>query len=200
MKDIIKKILKESTLNRGGIVDKVYNHIKDDFWIEHNKNFPDGQVMTSFHTPEGEQIKGERGGISAQLGDDFSLARNFAIILFEECGLSPQESWVVWEKIRFDMAKDRFIYGLPWVLYEDYIQYQEDPYIMDSRLDGGDEVFNLRKIEGLKKFLEWLGEGVNVVERTHYNATHNYLDSMTPFEYRMLHKDLMSYIERDLHL
>jgi hypothetical protein len=181
MKDIIKKILKESTLNRGGIVDKVYNHIKDDFWIEHNKNFPDGQVMTSFHTPEGEQIKGERGGISAQLGDDFSLARNFAIILF-------------------DMAKDRFIYGLPWVLYEDYIQYQEDPYIMDSRLDGGDEVFNLRKIEGLKKFLEWLGEGVNVVERTHYNATHNYLDSMTPFEYRMLHKDLMSYIERDLHL
>lgn len=199
MKSLIKKILKESDLNKG-IVDKVYNHIKDDFWVEHNKNFPDGQVMTSFHTPEGEQIKGERGGISAQLGDDFSLSRNFLIILFDQFGLSPEEAWVVWEKIRFDMAKDRFIYGLPWVLYEDYIQYQEDPYIMDSRLDGGDEVFNLRKIEGLKKFLEWLGEGVNVVERTHYNATHNYLDSMTPFEYRMLHKDLMSYIERDLHL
>ncbi len=199
MKSLIKKILKESDLNKG-IVDKVYNHIKDDFWIEHNKNFPDGQVMTSFHTPEGEQIKGERGGISAQLGDDFSLSRNFLIILFDQFGLSPEEAWVVWEKIRFDMAKDRFIYGLPWVLYEDYIQYQEDPYIMDSRLDGGDEVFNLRKIEGLKKFLEWLGEGVNVVERTHYNATHNYLDSMTPFEYRILHKDLMSYIERDLHL
>lgn len=199
MKSLIKKILKESDLNKS-IVDKVYNHIKDDFWVEHNKNFPDGQVMTSFHTPEGEQIKGERGGISAQLGDDFSLSRNFLIILFDQFGLSPEEAWVVWEKIRFDMAKDRFIYGLPWVLYEDYIQYQEDPYIMDSRLDGGDEVFNLRKIEGLKKFLEWLGEGVNVVERTHYNATHNYLDSMTPFEYRILHKDLMSYIERDLHL
>ena len=173
MKTLIKKILKENTFNIG-VVDKVYKHIKDDFWFEHNKNFPDGQVMTSFHTPEGEQIKGERGGISAQLGDDFSLARNFAIILFDQFGLSPDEALAVWEKIRFDLAKDRFIYNLPWGLYEDYIQYQEDPYLMDTRIE--------------------------VVERVHYNATHNYLDSMTPSEYKILHKDMLTYIERGLHL
>ena len=199
MKTLIKKILKENTFNIG-VVDKVYKHIKDDFWFEHNKNFPVGQVMTSFHTPEGEQIKGERGGISAQLGDDFSLARNFAIILFDQFGLSPDEALAVWEKIRFDLAKDRFIYNLPWGLYEDYIQYQEDPYLMDTRVEGGDEVFNLRKLDGLKGFVEWVGEGFNVVERVHYNATHNYLDSMTPSEYKILHKDMLTYIERGLHL
>ena len=198
MKDIIKKILKESALNRG-IVDKVYNHIKDDFWFEHNKNFPDGQVMTSFHTEEGEQIKGERGGISAQLGDDFSLARNFAIILFEQFGLSPDEAWGVWEKIRFDLEKDRFLYSLPWVLYEDYIQYQEDPYIMDSSVEGGDEVFNLRKLEGLKGFVEWTGMGYNE-HGVHYTAVHNYTDTITHSEYKTLQKDVLEYIERDLHL
>ena len=53
MKLLIKKILKESTLNRD-VTDKVYNHIKDDFWFEHNKNYRDGQVVTSFHTSSGD--------------------------------------------------------------------------------------------------------------------------------------------------
>ena len=72
MKLLIKKILKESTLNRD-VIDKVYNHIKDDFWFEHNKNYRDGQVVTSFHTSSGEQIKGTGGGIGAQLGDESNL-------------------------------------------------------------------------------------------------------------------------------
>lgn len=199
MKTLIKKILKESTLNKG-IVDKVYNHIKDDFWFEHNKNFPDGQVVTSFHTSEGEQIKGNRGGISAQLGDDGDLSINFTTILYDQFGLNPEEAWSVWEKIRFDMAKDRFIHNLPWMLYEDYIQYQEDPYLIDTRVEGGDEVFNLRKLEGLKEFVEWVGVGFNVVERVHYNATHNYLDSITPSEYKKLHEVILDYIESELHL
>lgn len=199
MKSLIKKILRENSTNTK-LVERVYNHIKDDFWFEQNHNFPDGQVMTSFHTPEGEQIKGERGGISAQLGDDFSLIRNMTIVLFDQFGLDPDEAWLVIEKIRFDLAKDRYLYSLPWALYEDYIQYQEDPYIMDSRVEGGDEIFNLRKVGDLKKFLEWTGIGYMDTQRVHYNAVHNYLDSITDDEYKMLHKDLMGYIERDMHL
>ena len=92
MKDIIKKILRESTINRD-VVDKVYNHIKDDFWFEHNKNYRDGQVVTSFHTPDGDQIKGTGGGIGAQLGDDFPLIIELTPILFDQFGLSPDEAW-----------------------------------------------------------------------------------------------------------
>ena len=198
MRDIIKKILKESTLHRG-VVDKVYNHIKDDFWFEHNKNYRDGQVVTSFHTPDGDQIKGTGGGIGAQLGDDFPLIIELTPILFDQFGLSPDEAWSVWEKIRFDLAKDRFLYSLPWVLYEDYLQYQEDPYIMDSSVEGGDEIFNLRKLEDLKKFVEWTGMGYNE-HGVHYTAVHNYTDSITHSEYKMLQKDVLEYIDRDLHL
>ena len=143
MKLLIKKILKESTLNRD-VIDKVYNHIKDDFWFEHNKNYRDGQVVTSFHTSSGEQIKGTGGGIGAQLGDESNLITSLILILVDTFGLSLDESWVVWEKIRFDLAKDRFLYSLPWVLYEDYIQYQDDPYIIDTRTDGDNGLFNLK--------------------------------------------------------
>ena len=198
MKLLIKKILKESTLN-GDVTDKVYNHIKDDFWFEHNKNYRDGQVVTSFHTSSGEQIKGTGGGIGAQLGDDSNLITSLILILVDTFGLSLDESWVVWEKIRFDLAKDRFLYSLPWVLYEDYIQYQDDPYIIDTRTDGDNGVFNLRKLEGLKGFVEWVGYGTN--ERgVHYEGVHNYLESITDSEYKILHQDMLEYIERGLHL
>ena len=198
MKDIIKKILRESTINRD-IVDKVYNHIKDDFWFEHNRNYPDGQVVTSFHTSDGEQIKGSGGGISAQVGDGFPLIVKLTPVLLDQFGLQADEAWGVWEKIRFDLQKDRFLYSLPWVLYEDYLQYQEDPYIMDSTLEGWDEVFNLRKLEDLKKFVEWTGMGYNE-HGVHYTAVHNYTDTITHSEYKMLQKDVLEYIERDLHL
>ena len=197
MKLLIKKILKESTLNRD-VIDKVYNHIKDDFWFEHNKNYRDGQVVTSFHTSSGEQIKGTGGGIGAQLGDESNLITSLILILVDTFGLSLDESWVVWEKIRFDLAKDRFLYSLPWVLYEDYIQYQEDPYIFDKKTEGGVGFFNLRKLESLKEFVKWIGYGHN--ERgVHYEGVHNYLDSITDSEYKILHQEMLEYIERDLH-
>lgn len=197
MKLLIKKILKESTLN-GDVTDKVYNHIKDDFWFEHNKNYRDGQVVTSFHTSSGEQIKGIGGGIGAQLGDDSSLITSLILVLVDTFGLSLDESWVVWKKIRFDLAKDRFLYSLSEVLYEDYIRYQEDPYIFDKSVEGGVGFFNLRKLEGLKGFVEWTGYGYN--ERgVHYEGVHNYLDSITDSEYKILHQEMLEYIERDLH-
>lgn len=197
MKLLIKKILKESTLN-GDVTDKVYNHIKDDFWFEHNKNYRDGQVVTSFHTRSGEQIKGTGGGIGAQLGDESNLITRLILILVDTFGLSLDESWVVWEKIRFDLAKDRFLFSLSEVLYEDYIQYQEDPYTFDKGAEGGVGFFNLRKLEGLKEFVKWAGYGYN--ERgVHYEGVHNYLDSITDSEYKILHQEMLEYIERDLH-
>lgn len=197
MKLLIKKILKESTLNVG-VIDKVYNHIKDDFWFEHNKNYRDGQVVTSFHTSSGEQIKGSGGGISYQLGDDSNLISMLILVLTKTFGLSLDESWVVWKKIRFDLAKDRFLFSLSEVLYEDYIQYQEDPYIFDKGAEGGVGFFNLRKLEGLKEFVKWAGYGYNETA-AHYEGVHNYLDSITDSEYKILHQEMLEYIERDLH-
>ena len=205
MRTIIRKILKESTLDKN-IINKVYNHIKDDFWFEYNKDYRDGQVVTSFHTSEGSQIKGENGGISAQLGDNSQLSQNFNTVLGDQFGLSGDESLEVWKRIRFDLSKDRFIHSLPWGLYEEYIQYQEDPYMIDISNEGvldfndaRNDVFNLRKLEDLKKFVEWVGWGQNEGS-AHYDDRYNFLETMTTNDYEMLQKDILDYIERDLHL
>jgi hypothetical protein len=197
MKKLIKKILSESKLDVH-ILDKVYNLIKGDFWFEHNRDYRDGQVVTSFHTPDGEQIKGVGGGIGYQLGDESPLVRNIIPTLSNTFGLSIDESFWLWEKIRFDLAKDRFLYSLVEVLYEDYIQYQEDPYIFDKGMEGGDGFFNLRKLEGLKSFVKWAGYGNNQ-RGVQYEGVYNYLDAITDSEYKILHQEMLEYIERDLH-
>ena len=208
MRNIIKKILRESTLNQN-IANKVYNHIKDDFWFEYNRNYSDGQVVTNFHTPDGEQIKGTGGGISYQIGDGSPLVVNIVPILLNTFGLSIDEALFLWGKIRFDLAKDRFIHSLPWGLYEEYIQYQEDPYRVDTSNEVGydysmegtpiNDVFNLRKLEDLKKFVEWVGWGRNE-GAAHYDERYNFLETMTTNDYELLQKDLLDYIKRDSHL
>ena len=68
----------------------------------------------------------------------------------------------------------------------------------DKGMEGGDGFFNLRKLEGLKSFVKWAGYGNNQ-RGVQYEGVYNYLDAITDSEYKILHQEMLEYIERDLH-
>jgi len=46
--------------------------------------------------------------------------------------------------------------------------------------------------------VKWAGYGNNQ-RGVHYEGVYNYLDAITDSEYKILHQEMLEYIERDLH-
>ena len=72
----------------------------------------------------------------------------------ERYGMTEEESELIITKIRHYLKKENYVEKIAWVLYEDFIQYQENPYYyVDYDGPYEDKVYNLKKLDDFIEFL-----------------------------------------------
>jgi hypothetical protein len=152
MSSKIKKILKEFA--NQNIINRIYDMVKDDFYLV------DGKVKTNIIDIDGRKIEPNSfGGINVQLSKKGGFAENVVEYLHNSFGLDYEDAEKVYSLISYSLKKENFIEGLPWVIYEDYLQYSDDPYIIDmgQYVENGKKL-DIRKLENFKSFLRgWYG-------------------------------------------
>lgn len=147
----IKKILKE--FEQQNIINRIYDMIKDDFYLV------DGRVKTNIIDYDGRKIEpNPHSGINIQLSKKRGFAEKVMEYLHNSFGLDYEDAEKVYSLISYNLKKENTIESLPDVIYEDYIEYSDDPYIIDlGQYVGDGKKLDLRKLEEFKTFLGWYG-------------------------------------------
>ena len=74
----------------------------------------------------------KRSGINIQLKRDGYIGMEVRKCLRNIYGVTEDESEILWNMIRLHLKKLKFVENACEVLYEDYIQYESDPYFFDG--------------------------------------------------------------------
>lgn len=182
----IKKILKEFA--NQNIINRIYDMVKDDFYLI------DGKVKTNIIGINGKKIEPSYfGGINVQLSKKGGFAENIIVYLYDSFGLEYGDAEKVYSLISYNLKKENFIETLPWVIYEDYLQYSDDPYIIDMNqyVEDGKKL-DLRKLENFKSFLKWYGLKSH---DAHDEVTLDFGDDLTDEDYTYMQEELIEIIE-----
>jgi len=184
----IKKILKEFA--NQNIINRIYNMVKDDFYLVN------GKVKTNIIDIDGRNIEPyARSGINVQLSKKNGFAENIIEYLHNSFGLDFEDAEKVYSLISFDLKKENFIENLPSVIYEDYLQYSDNPFIinMSQYVEGGKKL-DLRKLDNFKSFLKWYGLQSH---DAHDEVTLDFSNYLTDEDYTYMYEELLNIIKYD---
>lgn len=141
----IKRILREETQNQ--YVDKVFDTIKGGLGLDPKKK-------VRFGFGDFDDSIDPRSGIYIILSKKGYLHDKMLSYFVERYGMTEEESEHIITKIRHYLKKENFVEKIAWVLYEDFIQYQENPYYyVDYDDPYEDKVYNLKKLDDFIEFL-----------------------------------------------
>lgn len=182
----IKKILKE--FDQQNIINRIYGMVKDDFYVKN------GKVKTNIIGLNGKKIEPSSfSGINVQLSKKGGFAENIIVYLYDSFGLEYGDAEKVYSLISYNLKKENFIETLPWVIYEDYIQYSDDPYIIDmNQYEENGKKLDLRKLENFKSFLKWYGLKSH---DAHDEVTLDFGGDLTDEDYTYMQEELIEIIE-----
>lgn len=101
-------------------------------------------------------------------------------------GVTEDESEILWNMIRLHLKKLYFVEHACEVLYEDYIQYESDPY----RFDG----YDLKDLDVFIDFMGDIGYGYSESD-PHSNERINFLNMLDRSDYEYIQSELFGLIE-----
>ena len=184
----IKRVLKEE-VNKI-VVDRALNLIKDDI---------------TYNPMEGLKIDLGIGGVLPTLtnkGNNVALKPNGLIrsyikgIGVDHFGMNDEESELFWDKVRHYIKKIRFIEQISWVLYEDWVVFQEDPYnlTIPDEVNYEELKFNLKNLDEFIDFMKFTGLGMREYD-PHSDETVPILPMLTRDDFEYIRSILFEMIE-----
>lgn len=169
-------------------LDKIVNLLKKDIY------YKDGKLYFEIYLSNGESPSINRlSGINILLKTDGYLHNYLIDYLIEQYGLNKEECDSVWLRLTKDLKKENFVDSLGWVLFEDYIIYEEDPYRVR---DYEERVYNLRDFQQFKKFVKNVSGGDN--HDPHSDISYNFISMMDDHDYKHVYNYIMNRIEENL--
>ena len=171
------------------LINRIVDILKKDIY------FKDGDLHFNIYNGDlGDIDKYSKSqGINVLLRND-GYIHNYLISYIEnQYGLNSVESNLIWDKISLYLRKENFVYNLGWVLYEDYIQYEDDPYYVEGYRG---KKFNIRNFNQFIKFIKDTGVGTS--HDAHNDTSYNFLPMMDENDYREVYNYIMYRIEEDL--
>lgn len=194
MKSIVKKILKEEVNNL--FLEKIFNLIKKDLNFHPLKGI---EINLSSESQNANDLIDRSSGINIQLKNGGFLNKFIVSYGMSHFGLTETESEELWIKIKTYLKKENFVLYYVRVVFEDYIQYEPDPYfypiyedeIDDYSVEGG---FNLKKLDEFIKFMDYIGYGKNMYD-AHSDEKINLLSLLDEEDYKYIQEDMLDRIE-----
>lgn len=169
-------------------IDKIVKLLSKDIY------YKDGKIHFELYDSNYGYVRPDRNkGINVQLRDCGSLHDFFIDYTKSKFGLDNNESNLAWKEITKELKKQNFINNLGWVLFEDYIQYEEDPYRV---IDYEERVYNLRNFQQFKNFVISVSGGNQ--HDPHSETSYNFVDMMDDDDFMVVYDYIMNRIEENL--
>jgi hypothetical protein len=170
-------------------IDKIVKLLSKDIY------YKDGGIhFELYDQADGRLVRFDKTmGINLQLRDNGSLHDFFIDYTKSQLGLDDNESNIVWKEITKGLKKENFIDNLGWVLFEDYIKYEDDPYRIS---DYEERVYNIRNFQQFKNFVISVSGGKH--HDPHSETSYNFVDMMEDEDFMLVYNYIMNRIEEDL--
>ena len=141
----IKRILREEI--NTNFTEKLFNKLKN--FVNYN---PVNRVEINI---PGFSFNDKRQGINITLKKDGWVGSKVREAIRTGYGATEEESEVVWDKLRIYLKKLSFIESIGWVIYEDWLRYESDPYYVDG--------YNIRNLDDFIEYLDSLEMGFSKI-------------------------------------
>ena len=128
----------------------------------------------------------KRSGINVQFKRDGYIGMEVRKCLRNIYGVTEDESEILWDMIRLHLKKLSFVEHACEVLYDDYIQYESDPYLFDG--------YDLRDLNDFIDFMGETGYGSSQGD-VHSNERINFLNMLGRDDYEYIQSELFGLIE-----
>lgn len=169
------------------LLNKILNILKKDITYEDGK-----MVFNIYDDRQGKLTIHKGSGINVVLKNGGYVNNYLNSYLTYQYGLNKEECEILWREISLYLKKENYVYHLGPVLYEDYIEYQEDPYHIQG-YEG--KVHNIRNYDSFKKFIKRHSYSLH----DPYNEEIiDYLSMMDEEDYRGVYNYIMNIIEQNL--
>ena len=183
---LMKKIIKEDT---NKYIDKIFNLIKKS--LEYD---PKERLIINLGNIN--SMLDKRQGINVTLKKDGPIGVSIKDYLIDSYGVTQEESTILWDMIRKYLKKLNFIEHVDWILYEDYLQWGDDPYYYD---DPSGISYNVNKLGDLIEMMEILEIGTGVYD-PHSNEKINFLEVLVKEDYEYIQEKLLDRISSENNL
>jgi hypothetical protein len=178
--------MNDENINRV-LLNKILNILKKDITFEDGK-----MVFNIYDDRQGKLTINKASGINIVLKNGGYVNDYLVGYLTYQYGLNKEECEILWREISLYLKKENYVYHLGPVLYEDYIEYQEDPY----RVEGyRGEIYNIRNYNSFKKFVNY---HVHNFHDPHNDERVDYLSMMDEEDYMGVYNYIMNIIEQNL--
>ena len=95
---------------------------------------------------------------------------------------------MVWDKLRIYLKKMSFVEYVGWVIYEDWLRYESDPYYVDG--------YNIRNLDDFMGYLDSLEMGFSSYD-PHSEETINFFPMLDRSDFEYIHNEVLKMIEND---
>ena len=183
---LMKKIIKEDT---NKYIDKIFNLIKKS--LEYD---PKERLIINLGNIN--SMLDKRQGINITLKKDGPIGVVIKNYLIDSYGVTQEESSILWDMIRKYLKKLNFIEHVDWILYEDYLQWSDDPYYYD---DPSGISYNVNKLGDLIEMMEILEIGTSDYD-PHSEEKTNFLEVLNKEDYEYIQEKLLDRISSENNL
>jgi hypothetical protein len=184
-----RRLLSEEKIN-SQYVDKIFKLIENDL---------------SYHPFEGLSIdigqlnnlinKGK--GINVTLKKDGHLGKEFINTVKDIYGTTEEESKILWDKVRIYLKKLSFIEHVSYILYEDWIKWEKNPYIIQNLDELNDDIkYKINKLGDFIKFMYYTGVGKKEYD-PHSEESINFLELLDEDDFEYIQSEVFRYIGED---
>ena len=169
------------------LLNKIFNILKKDILFE------DGRIVFNIYDDRQGKLTIHKGsGINVVLKNGGYVNDYLMEYLMYHYGLNEEECEILWREISLYLKKENYVYNLGSVIYEDFIEYQDDPY----RVEGYDgKRYNMRNYDSFKKFVKYHAHSSR---DAHNEETIDYLSMMNEEDYRDVYIYIINIIEQNL--
>ena len=174
----IKRILREEINTK--FTEKLFNKLK---------NFVSYHPVTKvdINIP-GFSFNDKRQGINITVRKDGWVGSKVREAIRTGYGATEEESEVVWDKLRIYLKKLSFVESIGWVIYEDWLRYESDPYYVDG--------YNIRNLNDFIEYLDSLDMSFSSYD-THSEETINFFPMLDRGDFEYIHNEVLKMIEND---
>ena len=142
----------------------------------------------------GFSFNDKRQGINITVRKDGWVGSKVREAIRKGYGATEEESEAVWDKLRIYLKKLSFIEGIGWVIYEDWLRYESDPYYVDG--------YNIRNLDDFIEYSNAMNL-MNPLEMSfssydpHSEETINFFPMLDRSDFEYIHNEVLKMIEND---
>jgi hypothetical protein len=182
-----RRLLSEGKIN-SSYVDKIFKLIENDLGYH-----PFNGVSINIGDLDNKIEK--RQGINVTLKKGGSLGIKFINTIMDTYGTTEEESKILWDKVRIYLKKLKFIEHASFILYEDWVKWEKNPYIIQDLDEPYEEIkYKINKLGDFIKFMHYTGIGKKEYD-PHSEETINFLELLDESDFEYIQSEVFSRID-----